>query len=131
MSFEAITDLVVKYLTGVGHLANLAEKAANVFKWWSKTPASDEENAFGDNMRDAAQGVWRSGLGRLDAALKKKEDDIVALRKEVNELRGELEGKKGAENERLANHAHRLDHLEALLPRNRPRNAGQSSAVDV
>ncbi|KAG5798543.1 hypothetical protein H9Q69_002431 [Fusarium xylarioides] len=129
MSFEAITDLVVKYLTGVGHLAALAEKAVNVFNWWRKTPPSDEEKGFGDRMRDAAQGVWRSELSRFEEALGRKEMQIVDLQDELAALRKEIDGNKTADNERFANHANRLRDLEALLPR--PRNAGQSSGVEL
>ncbi|EWY87815.1 hypothetical protein FOYG_09207 [Fusarium oxysporum NRRL 32931] len=31
MSFEAVTDLAVEHLTGVGHLVILAKKAAKAF----------------------------------------------------------------------------------------------------
>ncbi len=31
MSFEAVTDFMVKYLTGVVHLVTIAEKAAMAF----------------------------------------------------------------------------------------------------
>ena len=37
MGLAEMTDLVVKYLTGVGHLVTLAEKAAKVFMWWRKS----------------------------------------------------------------------------------------------
>ncbi|EXM08669.1 hypothetical protein NOF04DRAFT_8173 [Fusarium oxysporum II5] len=116
MGLAEMTDLVVKYLTGVGHLVTLAEKAAKVFMWWRKSPVPDEEQAFGDRLGAAARGVWRTELGRLQEELGRKEKQIVDLHDKLGRLRAkfkeDLQAERSANDRELAEIRRRLGALE-------------------
>ncbi|RKK72638.1 hypothetical protein BFJ69_g9954 [Fusarium oxysporum] len=130
MGLAEMTDLVVKYLTGVGHLVTLAEKAAKVFMWWRKSPVSDEEQAFGDRLGDAARGVWRTELSRLQEELGRKEKQIVDLHDELARLRAkfeeDLQAERSANDRELAEIRRRLGTLEET---NLLRSRGRSRAI--
>ncbi|KAM0085783.1 hypothetical protein ACKRZS_001948 [Fusarium odoratissimum] len=130
MGLAEMTDLVVKYLTGVGHLVTLAEKAAKVFMWWRKSPVPDEEQAFGDRLGAAARGVWRTELGRLQEELGRKEKQIVDLHDKLGRLRAkfkeDLQAERSANDRELAEIRRRLGALEET---NLLRSRGRSRAI--